>query len=304
MAEFNLIAGGRAKASTAYASALKFLVLGAGLLAEDCWARQRKLTFSLELLRAECEFLTGELTEASERLTALSERVTEIVDLAAVVSLHMEVCTTLDQTDRAIALCLEYLRHRGVEWTPHPTEEEARREYERIWLQLGARAIEDLIDLPMLADPIELATMAVLTNVVVPAILTDRNLFVLVVCREINLYLERGNTAASCFLYATVGMIAGADFHNYEAAFQFGKLGYDLVEKGGWHLFRARTYMTFASFIMPWTGHIRTGRDLVRRAFDAANKIGDLTFASYSCNQLNTKFLAAGDPLAEVEREA
>ena len=42
----------------------------------------------------------------------------------------------------------------------------------------------------------------------------------------------------------------------------------------------------------------------MRRAFDAANKIGDLTFAAYSCNNLNTNLLAAGDPLVEVQREA
>jgi hypothetical protein len=40
------------------------------------------------------------------------------------------------------------------------------------------------------------------------------------------------------------------------------------------------------------------------RAFEAANKIGDLTYAAYSCNALNTNLLAAGDPLAEVQREA
>ena len=43
---------------------------------------------------------------------------------------------------------------------------------------------------------------------------------------------------------------------------------------------------------------------LVRRAFDAANKAGDLTFAAYSRNNLNTNLLAAGDPLAEAQREA
>ena len=31
------------------------------LLAEDCWERRHELTFALELHRAECEFLTGEL---------------------------------------------------------------------------------------------------------------------------------------------------------------------------------------------------------------------------------------------------
>src|SRR5262249_9517770 len=37
LAELNLIAGQRAKASTAYTSALTYLVAGAALLAEDCW---------------------------------------------------------------------------------------------------------------------------------------------------------------------------------------------------------------------------------------------------------------------------
>ena len=42
----------------------------------------------------------------------------------------------------------------------------------------------------------------------------------------------------------------------------------------------------------------------MRRAFEAANQIGDLTFAAYSCNSLITNLLAAGDPLVDVQREA
>ncbi len=37
---------------------------------------------------------------------------------------------------------------------------------------------------------------------------------------------------------------------------------------------------------------------LVRRAFNTANEIGDLTFAAYSCNNLITNLLASGEPLA------
>ena len=43
LAELNLIAGKRAKASTAYASALTYLNAGAALLAEDCWERRHEL---------------------------------------------------------------------------------------------------------------------------------------------------------------------------------------------------------------------------------------------------------------------
>jgi predicted ATPase len=74
LAELNLIAGKRAKASTAYASALNYLVAGAALLVEDSWERRHELTFALELHRAECEFLTGALAEAEQRLAALPQR--------------------------------------------------------------------------------------------------------------------------------------------------------------------------------------------------------------------------------------
>jgi predicted ATPase len=58
LAELNLIAGKRAKASTAYASALAYLVAGAALLPEDALERRHELLFALGLNRAECEFLT------------------------------------------------------------------------------------------------------------------------------------------------------------------------------------------------------------------------------------------------------
>ena len=166
LAELNLIAGKRAKASTAYASALTYLDLSGTLLAEDSWERRRELIFALELNRAECEFLTGQLSVAEERLAALSNRATTTVEQAFVACLRMDVYPTLDQSGRAVAVCLDYLRHVGIEWSPHPTEEDVRREYERIWSLLGSRTIEDLIDLPLMDDPASLATVDVLSKLV------------------------------------------------------------------------------------------------------------------------------------------
>ena len=304
LAELNLIAGKRAKASTAYASALNYLIAGAALLADDSWERRHKLTFPLELHRAECEFLTGQSAAAEERLTMLSSRVENTVELATVTCLRVDVYTTLDQSDRAVAVCLDYLRHLGVGWSPNPTEDEGRREYERIWSRLGSRAIEQLIELPLMSDPTSLATLDVLTKVLPPAGFTDANLVSLVVCRMVNLSLEHGNSDGSCLAYVWLGMIAGPHFGNYKVGFRFGRLGYELVEKRGLKRFQAGTYMCFGSHVMPWTKHVRACRDLIHRAFEAANKIGDPTFAAYSCNNLNTNLLAAGDPLVEVQREA
>jgi PAS domain S-box-containing protein len=303
VAELNLLAGKRAMTATAYAPALNYLISGAALLADDCWEQNHKLTFTLELNRAECEFLTSQLTSAEERLAMLSSHTANTVELATVACLRMDLYTTLDQSDRAVAVCLEYLRHLGVEWSPHPTEEVGRREYDRILSKLGSRAIEELIELPLMSDPESIATLDVLTKVFSPAYFTDANIVSLAICRAINLSLAYGNSDGSCVAYVWLGMIAGPRFGDYRAGFRFGRLGLELVEQSGLKRFEARTYLWFGQLVMPWTKHVQAGRDLIRHAFEGANKIGDLTVAAYSCDALGTNLLAAGDPLAEVQHE-
>jgi PAS domain S-box-containing protein len=61
--------------------------------------------------------------------------------------------------------------------------------------------------------------------------------------------------------------------------------------------------MNIGCTVMPWSTHVGNGRDLIRRAFDAAYRVGDLTFASYSWDQIVTNYLAVGDPLAETQAE-
>jgi PAS domain S-box-containing protein len=303
LAELNLLAGQRAKASAAYASALTYFTAGAALLPEDSWERRHELSFALELQRGECEFLTGALAEAEPRLAALSNRATNTVERATVACLRADLYTTLDQSSRAIAVGLDYLRHLGIDWSPHPTEEAARHEYERIWSQLGKRMIEDLIELPLMSDPSSLATLDVLTKLGPPSLQTDANLFSLVICRAVNLSLEGGNCDGSCFAYVRLGMVAGPRFGDYHAGFRFGRLGHDLIEQQGLTRFQARTYMSFGSFVLPWSRHVRAGRDFLHRALQAAHKMGDLNCAAYCGGHLATNLLAAGDPLADVQRE-
>ncbi|HMF61298.1 MAG TPA: hypothetical protein VK595_13050, partial [Vicinamibacterales bacterium] len=303
LAEFNLIAGKRAKASTAYASALNYCTAGTALLEDDRWERRHDLALSLELHRAECEFLTGALTAAEDRLTVLSARAATTLEHATVACLSLDLYTTLDQSRRAVAVGLESLRHLGIDWSPHPTEDEARREYDRIRSWVGSHGIEDLVHGPLMTDPETLATVDVLTKIAMPAVLTDVNLYVLVVCRVVNLSLERGHSDGSCFAYESLLSVAGGHFGDYDTGFRFARLGYELVEQRRLRRFPARIYVNFGN-LLSWTRHILAGRDVLRRAFDTAHTMGDLTYVAYASYSLTTNLLVAGDPLVEVQREA
>ncbi len=303
IAELNLRAGERAKAAAAYAAALTYLVAGTRLLAGDRWERRYELTFALEYHRAACELLTADLNAAEERLTMLARHARTVVDISAVACLRVTLFTMLGRGDLAVEVCLDYQQGRGIHWSSHPTDDEVRQEYEQIWRQIGGRSTEELIDLPLMNDPEIRATLNVLIEVGTSAFLTDKNLSSLVICRMVNISLEHGNSDGSCFAYSWLGAILGPHFGDYEAGFRFGRLGYDLVEKRGLHRYQARVYMFFGGHVVLWTKHIQTGRALLRRAFDTANKAGDLTFAAYSCHHLITNLLAAGDPLNEVQSE-
>ena len=297
------MAGRRARAATAYVSALNYFAAGAALLAEEDWTRRYPLTFALEFHRAECEFLTGDLADADGRLSTLSRRAATFVDRAAVTCLRVVLYTTLDRPDRAIDVGLDYLRDAGIDLPAHPAAEALQQECARVWQQLGTRPIEALIDLPLMRDPDQLAAMDVLTELITPAVSTDPHLEGLIAGRMTNLSLEHGNCDASCFAYVNHALMLGAHFGDYDAGFRFGRLALDLVDTRGLDGFKARVFKQFGAHVNPWSQHLRAGRTLVRQAFDTAVTGGDVTFAAYSCNAIITIMLATGDPLADVQRE-
>jgi PAS domain S-box-containing protein len=304
LAQLNLTAGKRGKNATAYSSALTHLAAGRALLAEDCWTRQYRLTFELEFHRAECEFLTNDLANAEERLSILASRTGNVVDLAAVTSLRLEVYIMLAQSERFVDVGLEYLRQIGIECSPHPTDDEVRREYERLWERLGARPIEDLINLPLMNDAGTLATMNVLSMLMPSGNNTDKNLNCLLATRMANLSLEYGNSNASCVGYVSLALVLTTDFGDDSTALRFAQLSLDLVEKRGLDAFKARVYLRVGGAISPLMHHFRLGRSLFLQARDEADKVGDVLYASHSRSYAIKGLIASGEPLDEVEREA
>jgi PAS domain S-box-containing protein len=304
LAELNLIAGKRAKAASAFASALTYFAAGGELLSQDGWERRHTLAFALALQQAECEYMTGALPSAKERLAMLFDRASSLPETAAVTCLSVDLHTNLDQAGRAVEVGLEYLRRAGIEWSPHPTDDAVGREYERIWQQLGSRSIEELIDLPPMTDPEARAALDVLTSVHAPANFVDGNLLSLMIGRMVNLSLQYGNGEGSSFAYVYVGMILGSRFGDYRAGFSFGKLGVDLLERGCLARFKARVLCNFGNAINSWVRHVRTSCDVLYRAVETAQEAGDSTFMAYSFTNLISALLGAGDHLGDVLRKA
>src|SRR5262249_45498597 len=152
-------------------------------LPPDAWERRQNLAFELERDAADCEVCTGALQGAEQRLAALATRAVGTVQGCDAARRRVDLYTMLGAGERAVSVALVCLRNVGIDWSAHPTELDARREYERTWSLLGNNTIEDLVDLPLMQDPEALATLDLLNSLAVPALYVDANLGALTLCR-------------------------------------------------------------------------------------------------------------------------
>ena len=301
IAELNAKAGQRAKAATAYVTALAFLRTGTAVLGEAGWQRRRALAFTLAFERGECEFLTGDLEQAEARLSALVARAEGVLELAAVACLRIMLNVTRAEPARSVEVCLEYLEHEGIHFTPHPSREDVESELERMWRALGSRSIEDLALLPETTDAATLATLDVLAAAASPAWFSDQLLPALLAARIANISIEHGNGPASSFGYAMLGMKLGPFSGDYRTAYRFGKLALDLAERGANPRTLARVLFGYTMFVRPWADNLDGCRALLNRGFEAAERAGDLTYATYLLCNVEELMLIDGSPLEDTE---
>ena len=299
-AALNLIAGTRARKSNAYAAALTYLSTGCALLPADPWQEAHELAFPLELQRAECEFLSGALQAAEERLVRLAGRARTVAERAEVAGQRLALYQALDQNPRAVDVSLEFLRAVDVAWDRHPADEALTDDYGALWQRLDGLAIEDLVRLPPMTDPVHKATVDVLTASLAPFLLTDTNLFRLAVCRMTNLSLAHGNTDGSCLAYAYLNLILREARGDHDAGRRFGELALALVG-GDLSRFKGRICTSFAEACSPWTDHFRVGCIHAERAVNASRESGDLVFELYSSLLQVPHRLTLDDPLEELQ---
>ena len=304
LAELNLIAGKRAKASSAHASACSYFKSGIAVLDEHTgWISRYELAFALRLERAECEYVTGHFDEAESLITLLLEKGNSKVDKASAYCLKVNLHVMRAEHKQAVESALEGLRLFGLNLPAHPTRALVDVEYEKVWKYLGERSIESLIDLAVMKDPEVQAAMRILTVLFGPAFFTDSNLAYLLLCHMVSLTLNYGTTDASSAAFGWFGIILGPLFRRYSDGYRFGRLASELVERRGYLAFKAKTYFAL-EMVAIWADSPEAALDYINKSFHAGVETGDIAYASYCCSHMISDRLVLGDHLDAVWQES
>jgi predicted ATPase/GAF domain-containing protein len=304
LAELNLRAGRKASATAAYASASGYFTTGDELLPREAWEPRYELKYALALERARCEWLCGRLDAAARLLPELLRQARSRADLAAAhlleVSLHTTQGEFAEASRAALRACSSLF---GIELPPRPTEAELREAAQRTLANIGDRAIEDLLELPMASDAVARTAVWLLAAALPGAYWTEPNLHDLMCCQIVDLTLAHGTSDGSPHGYVMFGAALGRLFDDWDRAVRLGALGCELVERRGLAAAEGSTYFTAAAFIRFWVQHAREVVPLFRRARRAALERGDMNVACYAANTIAHTRFHAGDPLDELSAE-
>ncbi|MHC5827070.1 MAG: hypothetical protein ACYT04_67160, partial [Nostoc sp.] len=180
---FNLIAGKKAKASTAYIPAKKFFTLAMNLLAENAWIEEYAQTFTLFRERAECEFLTGNLEQAEELFELLLLKAESYVDKSNIYILQIRLYQVAGRYEEALTFGLAALKLFGVTFPDSNEQVQSAIAIEKnqVLINLGDRQVSDLINAPVITDSNIKTLISLLTTLGPPSYLGKPDIFPLVV---------------------------------------------------------------------------------------------------------------------------
>jgi PAS domain S-box-containing protein len=303
LAELNLLAGRKAKASAAYEPAFNHLQVGLELLAADSWDAQYDLTLALHVEAAEAAYLSGEFEQMEQLADTVLVHARALLDKVKVYQVQIQALTIQTKAREALQVAFAVLKSLGVDLPEHPDPSDVARGLQETQAALAGKLIEDLVDLPMMTDPDKLAAMRILSNIMSPSHIAMPDMFPLLVMRLVSLSIQHGNSPISSVGYSLYGLILCGIVGDIEAGYRFGQLALRLLDKLNAREVRAMVTQFVAVFTRHWKEPLRAILPCLPEAYQTGLETGDLAYAGYSAHQVCTHLYFAGLELAEVEQK-
>ena len=302
LSRLDALAGTKAKAAIAYASARSYLAQASSLLPPNAWSTRYEETFTLYLELAECESLVGNFQQADALFDLILQNARSNSDRARAYRLRMRLYQMAGRHKDAVTVVLEAARLFGVTIPESDEEIQAATEDEirQVPSNLRGRRVADLVDAPVAEDESVRAIIGLIAESS-PLVYTARPaLWPLITVKGVNLSLQRGHAEESSFVYSCYAMVLVSVIGDIPRALQFSEMAIRLNEKRDNATLKGKLLFHHAGVINVWCRHFATSLPLMEQAFLACLDVGDLVCAGYLTYNMVWLLLENGDPLDHV----
>ncbi len=288
LARLNLQASKKAKASTAYESALRYVQTGLELLDEKVSSFQNSLSLEINLELLELFYLTCNYPKVKIFADVLLNKDYDTLERVQIYQLkalsyfaEFKLQKAIENACHALALPKIDI---NVPQDPLEIEKRTHQEYKLLQSLLKDKKIKDLINLPQLTDPYKTSAILILQQMIPPINTTNSSLVSWVVLTQINICIQYGNPPQASGSYSFYPLFQSSSSSDIDLAYQFGKLSLQLQDKYNISSLDAPVTLMYYGFAWHWKEYLRNieAQERCVNSFQRGRDVGDYQFAA-SC---------------------
>ncbi|HOL17134.1 MAG TPA: AAA family ATPase, partial [Bacillota bacterium] len=300
LAQFNLMAGRKVKATAAYRSALYYLRSGLELLPDHPWEKYFDLTRELTIEMAQCEYMCGNHDIALHMMDTALEQGGSSRQRAEQHLLKTIFFTGLNRHREAMATGLAGLKELGIAFPDRPGKLSVlQRLFWARW-RLRLKNLNKVAALPEQADPLQIVAMDLLIALSASAYYLDPMLCASSILKMVEIALKHPNVKHTPVAVGSYAVVASLVFGTSKNIYRLGQAALNLAEKYDYPSVRGRYVYAFTFLMNHWVAPRKTNLDYLDRVLQDALAVGDLFYAGNALfGAVETKLLA-GYPLDDV----
>ncbi len=303
LAQLNLIAGNKAKTSTAYEASLKYLNVGRQLLAKDSWETSYELTLVLYIEATESAYLSTDFEQMDQLAAIVMQQAKSILDKVKVYEVKISACIAETKQLEAIEIGLQVLSLLGVNLPESPTHEQIQEIVEATAEALAGKSNEELLNLPAMTDEYKLAALRIIASMTPAAAMVAPFLTPHMGCEEVNLLLEYGHSVFSPYAFADYAIILNVVVRDFEASYRYGCFAVDLLAHLKAKKVNSAVLFKVGAFSVHAQQHLRLTQPLLTAGYQSGLENGDLAHASFCAVEKCQYAYFAGQELAGLEKQ-
>jgi predicted ATPase/signal transduction histidine kinase len=303
LAQLNLLAGKKAKSSTAYQVAIEYLTTGIGLLRSDCWQSQYELTLALHESAADAAYLGGADKQMEQLAQTVIQQAKTPLDQVGIYETKIQAYTAKNDVLGAIAIARQGMSLFGVVFPETPTPQDIQQALQKTATLINGRDIAELLDLPVMIAADKLAVTRIVANVTPAVYIADPNLFPLLVLSQVQASIEYGNAPFSAFCYGCYGILLSGIIQDIETADRFGNLALALTDKFNISDIKPTVFYVVGAFITYLKSPLQKSLQLMLDGYKIALETGNVYYVGFNTKDICQYSYFLGRELNSLEQD-
>lgn len=278
----NFIAGKKANASSAFGSAFQYLRTAISLLPDDCWCQNYEKTLALYNEAASAACVIGNFEGLQEIVQEVIRNSKNTLDKVQVYRNQILGYTAENRFSESVATGLEILRLLGLKISRTPSRSEADSAMNEVREIVLSKGNEELLTLPKMTDPTQLAIARILADTGVSAYFIRFELMVIAFAKEMLLTLQSGYTHVSPYFYCCYGLYLCGTMKDIDEGYRVGSLGMTLLQQTRSIAQQAQITYVYNKCVRHFKEPVGVTLGPLEEAFEVAKKFGDTQYGGYS----------------------